>query len=44
MDINQISYLGIIFSFAVVFIGLVVYYFNNGRKERVEKPKYRIID
>ena len=44
MTLNQWSYLGIIVGFAVVFIGLIFYYFNSKRYEKIEKPKYRIID
>ena len=38
----------IYFGFTVVlftiFIGIVIHYYNPGKKEEVEKPKYRILD
>jgi len=44
MEFNQWVYLGIIAVFGVVFIALIIYYFNKKRYDEVERPKYRMLD
>jgi len=44
MTINQWMYLAIILSFAIVFVGLIIYYFSGKRYEEIEEPKFKIIE
>lgn len=44
MEFNQWVYLGITAVFGVVFIALIIYYFNKKRYDEVERPKYRMLD
>ncbi|MBI5374847.1 MAG: cbb3-type cytochrome c oxidase subunit 3 [Candidatus Schekmanbacteria bacterium] len=44
MELNQWVYLGIIAVFGVVFIALIIFYFNKKRYDEVERPKYRMLD
>ncbi len=37
-------YLGFTALLAVVLAGIMIYYFRERRKERVELPKYRMLD
>ena len=44
MSVNQWVYLAIIASFAIVFVGVVIYYFSGKRYEEIEEPKFKIIE
>ena len=44
MALKQWLYLGFNVLLAVVLAGIMVYYFRNRRKEKVESPKYRMMD
>lgn len=44
MTFKQWLYFGFTALLAVVFAGLTVYYFRRKRKDRVEAPKYRMLD
>jgi cbb3-type cytochrome oxidase subunit 3 len=37
-------YFGFTILLSVVLIGIMVYYFREKRKEKVEEPKYRMLD
>lgn len=37
-------YFGFTMLLALVLAGIMVYFFRNKRKERVESPKYRMLD
>jgi len=44
MSINQWLYLVIIATFGVVFVSIVAYYFNGKRYDKVENPKFKILE
>ncbi|MEK6698636.1 MAG: cbb3-type cytochrome c oxidase subunit 3 [Nitrospirota bacterium] len=44
MALKQWLYLGFTALLAVVLAGIMVYYFRSRRKEKVESPKYRMMD
>ena len=44
MSINQWLYLVIIATFVVVFVSIVAYYFNGKRYDKVENPKFKILE
>ena len=37
-------YFGFTALLSIVLIGIMVYYFRNKRKDRVESPKYRMLE
>jgi len=37
-------YFGFTVALFLVFIGIIIHYYNPKNKEKVEKPKYRIFD
>ena len=44
MNINVWVYFGFTVILGLVFLGIIIYYFTPRRKDRVEKPKYRMLD
>ncbi len=44
MALKQWLYFGFTALLAVVLAGITVYYFRSRRKEKVESPKYRMMD
>ncbi len=38
------AYAAFVFILGCVFAGIVVYYYDRRRKDRVEAPKYRMLD
>jgi len=44
VDINSITYLLFGFSLVGIFAGIIIYYFSRRRKNKVEEPKYRMLD
>jgi cbb3-type cytochrome oxidase subunit 3 len=43
MSFQAIAYTAFTILMAVVFAGIVVYYYNPRRKEQVEEPKHRML-
>jgi cbb3-type cytochrome oxidase subunit 3 len=44
MALKQWLYLGFTALLALVLAGIMAYYFRSRRKEKVESPKYRMMD
>lgn len=44
MSFNAWLYFGFTAILTIVLAGIMVYYFRNRRKERIEEPKYRMLD
>jgi cbb3-type cytochrome oxidase subunit 3 len=44
VNINVWVYFGFTVILGLVFLGIIIYYFTPRRKDRVEKPKYRMLD
>lgn len=44
MGLKAWLYFGFTALLAAVLAGIMVYYFRSKRKERVEEPKYRMLD
>ncbi len=44
MELNQWLYFGFTALLVAVFAAVTVYYFRKERKDKVESPKYRMLD
>ncbi len=44
MTVSGWTYLAFTGALAAIFAGIVVYYFGRRRRERVEAPKYRMLE
>ncbi|HYA88759.1 MAG TPA: cbb3-type cytochrome c oxidase subunit 3 [Nitrospirota bacterium] len=44
MALKAVIYFGFTIVLAVVFIGVVIYFYRAERKAKVEAPKYRMLD
>lgn len=44
MNFSQLAYVLFTLVLAIVFAGIIVYYYNPKRKNEVEKPKHRMLD
>ncbi|MBM3162772.1 MAG: cbb3-type cytochrome c oxidase subunit 3 [Chlorobi bacterium] len=44
MNFSQLAYLFFTLSLAAVFAGIILHYYNPGRKEEVERPKHTMLD
>ncbi len=44
MSLNEIAYVGFTVILGLVFLGIIIYYFTPRRKDRVEKPKYKMLE
>ena len=44
MGIKAWIYFGFTTLLSIILIGIMVYFFRNKRKDRVESPKYRMMD
>jgi cbb3-type cytochrome oxidase subunit 3 len=44
MNFSGTAYLLFTMTLAIVLAGIMIYYYNPKRKERVEEPKHRMLD
>lgn len=44
MDLSQWIYFGFTALLAAALAGIMIYYFRRRRRDRVERPKYRMLD
>ena len=43
MSWRALTYLAFTLALAIVFAGIIAYYYNSRRRDRVESPKYRML-
>ncbi|UCG78093.1 MAG: cbb3-type cytochrome c oxidase subunit 3 [Nitrospirota bacterium] len=44
MELSQILYFAFTSILAIVFLGIIIYYYTPKRKNKVEEPKYRMLE
>jgi cbb3-type cytochrome oxidase subunit 3 len=44
LNFSALAYVLFTIVLALVMLGIVVYYYNPARKQKVEKPKHRMLD